>query len=191
MSYIDTILHEQVGHLAGYPLYHPLDTRVAARGDYDFGCSPQNIVLGGGSGEHPGMVVHHLQAVAEHYLMYRLEATNQLADRDLRAALESLDDSLVDRMTPLHTCLETCGWQIEQFAELVLSCQAAALPTPYSPVEHTSVEHWLVYSLGEWLWFERPDLLNGASEDITSRAPGFAAWLGGPTLRNVQLPTGL
>lgn len=56
MSYIDGFDHEIIGTLGYLPIYHPLE---AIEGDggwgaYDFNASPQNLVLGGGSGEHPG-----------------------------------------------------------------------------------------------------------------------------------------
>ena len=186
MSYIDTIPHEQLGTLAGYPIYHPLATRIAARGDYDFGCSPANIVLGGGSGEHPGMVVHHLPHLAMHYLLYRLERLSEDNPHDLQNALESLEVRLLDSLTPVHECLETCGWQLEQLAELVRRSQEATLPMPYAIAEHSSVEHWLVYSFGEWLWFDHPALLGSLVQDMNTATPGLQDWLGSPVLCNVQ-----
>jgi hypothetical protein len=186
MSYIDTIPHEQLGSLAGYPLYHPLATRLAARGDYDFGCSSANVVLGGGSGEHPAMVVHQLPQLAMHYLLFRLETLSEDNPDDLQNALEFLEIRLLDRITPVQECLETCGWQLEQLAELVRRSQDASRPTPYSPKDHTSVEHWLAYSLGEWLWYCHPALLGPLKVDLTTAVPGLVGWLGDPVLRNVQ-----
>lgn len=186
MSYIDTIPHEQLGSLAGYPLYHPLATRISARGDYEFGCSPANIVLGGGSGEHPGMVVHHLPHLAMHYLLFRLERLSEDNPHDLQNALESLEVRLLDSLTPVHECLETCGWQLEQLAELVRRSQDSSLPTPYVLADHSSAEHWLVFSLGEWLWFNHPGLLGSLIPELTATTQGLADWLGSPVMRNVQ-----
>lgn len=184
MSYIDTIPHEQLGTLAGYPLYHPLATKIAERGDYEFGCSPANIVLGGGSGEHPGMVLHHLEHLARYYLLYRLDSLSENKPETHLDELESLEDRLLNCLVPVSKCLETCGWQLEQLAELVRRSQESSLTTPYDTLEHSSVEHWLAYSIGEWLWFDHMTLLGPMV--LEAATPGLQDWLGSPVLRNVQ-----
>jgi hypothetical protein len=56
MSYIDTFDHELVGFFAGLPLYHPLEAVMGSGGD-EFGCTPLHLMLGGGDGEHPEVVL--------------------------------------------------------------------------------------------------------------------------------------
>lgn len=58
MSYIDTFDNEFVGYFGGIAVYRPLEVVPAHPDDpQDFGCGPENLVIGGGRGEHPGIVV--------------------------------------------------------------------------------------------------------------------------------------
>src|SRR5689334_20373903 len=58
VSYIDTIDHELVGIFAGLPVYHPLEPLSGDPDDpHDFPCTPAQLVIGGGGGEHPGCVL--------------------------------------------------------------------------------------------------------------------------------------
>lgn len=56
MSYIDTFSHSEVGSLFGLPLYHPLVTL----GDEGCFANSKDLILGGGSGEHPIMRINNL-----------------------------------------------------------------------------------------------------------------------------------
>ena len=60
MSYIDTFDHEFIGFIAGLPIYLPLETVTASDIPSEFGCSPQNLIIGGGDGEHPAIIVTDL-----------------------------------------------------------------------------------------------------------------------------------
>ena len=85
MSYIDGFDHEIIGTLGYLPIYHPLETIEGdgGWGAYDFSATPQNLVLGGGSGEHPGLVVHHLPTLAARFLLDSLtEAQAETLSRD-------------------------------------------------------------------------------------------------------------
>lgn len=75
MSYIDTLAHRRVGTLAGYPLYHVIvDHRSGReRGSPEFSANARNLVLGGGSGEHPALVIHHLDQICRLYLLYAID----------------------------------------------------------------------------------------------------------------------
>lgn len=74
MSYIDTIEHELVGYLNGLSIYHPIETVNSEKwGNYDFSCSPKNLVIGGGAGEHPGLVIHGLDCLVVGYLLVAFE----------------------------------------------------------------------------------------------------------------------
>ncbi|WP_417533835.1 hypothetical protein [Marinobacterium stanieri] len=51
MSYIDSYDHEYIGSLGYLPIYRPLQVIEGDKwGGYDFSATPDNIVLGGGSG---------------------------------------------------------------------------------------------------------------------------------------------
>jgi hypothetical protein len=75
MSYIDTFDdtfdHGLVGFFAGLPRYHPLET-VAGSGGDELGCTPRQLVLGGGSGEHPAVVLRQPPAAVMAFLQAAL-----------------------------------------------------------------------------------------------------------------------
>jgi hypothetical protein len=177
MSYIDTLRHERLGSLLGLALYHPLETRRAPRGSYDFGCTPFNLVLGGGSGEHPALVVHQLEQLVHYYLLYRLELLGEDRPDEDKDASGRLEARLLEALRPLQECYEFCGWTVEQVADLLPQARQACWSAPYDPDRHDSFEHWLAYCLGEFLWFMRPDLAGPVVPQLRAAEPRLAHWL--------------
>ena len=106
MSYIDTFDHELVGFFAGLPLYHPLETVTGSDGD-EFGCTPRQLVLGGGSGEHPAVVLLEPPAA--------VAAIMQAALPPNTPALAPETEQVLDEMPPLDRCLHFAGWGIADF----------------------------------------------------------------------------
>ncbi|MEO1621871.1 MAG: hypothetical protein AAFU53_12680, partial [Cyanobacteria bacterium J06632_3] len=115
MSYIDTIDNEYVAHLAGYPIYHPLDS-ISDRpyGHFDFGCSPSNLVLGGGSGEHPGLVIHRLDALALHFVDASINGLTPEEDDNKMCDWFPIDDYL---FLGWENHFEFAGWSVAQFQD--------------------------------------------------------------------------
>jgi hypothetical protein len=152
MSYIDTFDHEYIGSINGLPIYHPLEEVLSPKwGDYDFACSPKNLVIGGGSGEHPGLILHKLEALVAKFICYQLseEREENLLEQDL----EWLQDLA---WTPDSETLEFCGWSLRQMAEFVAM---ASSPIHSNPLrEEQSAEDWLSWSIGELVYFSLPDL---------------------------------
>lgn len=168
MSYIDTIDNEYVAHLAGYPVYHPLDT-IADRPyrDADFGCSPSNLVLGGGCGEHPGLVIHRLDALALHFVDASLDG---LKMKD--TCNESWDWFPINDYLFLgwENHFEFSGWSVAQFQNFYEACLSPTLFWPFDPQEIESFEKWLAISLGELVWFSLADLIPSLSS-VRDRHP--------------------
>ncbi|VTU42691.1 MULTISPECIES: hypothetical protein [unclassified Variovorax] len=162
MSYIDTIPHKRVGTLAGYPVYHSNATVKAARGASDFGCTPSNLVLGGGSGEHPGLVVHNFDYLVSQYLLLRMEQLGNPPHPNGFSPAEDYFGSKLD--TNLANCFEFCGWGVEQVAEFLRRCSGHLVARPYAAELDTSFEHWLAYSFGEYAWSRQPNLMSGMFE---------------------------
>src|SRR5690348_13967515 len=73
MSYIDTFDHEFVGFFVGLPLYHPTETVSAKRHADEFGCTTGELVLGGGPGEYPALLVTDPGGAVLHFLHFWLE----------------------------------------------------------------------------------------------------------------------
>lgn len=69
MSYIDCFDHEHVGFFSGYPLYRPLEKfEPDDTLDGQFSCHENNIIIGGGYLEHPGLVIRDLDYVAAEFI---------------------------------------------------------------------------------------------------------------------------
>ena len=160
MSYIDTISHKRVGTLAGYPVYQPLGTISGkARGAHDFGCTPANLVIGGGSGEHPALVVHRFEQLVTLYLLQVIDWHVQ-AGGTQTSALTALEDFLLGHLDlKFSEFYEFCGWGIEQTAQFLQAIKDPTLPSPYQSERHSSAEHWLAYSLAEYCLMDAPELL--------------------------------
>ncbi|CAI8838426.1 hypothetical protein [Kosakonia quasisacchari] len=175
MSYIDSFDHELIGRLGYLPLYRPLEV-IAGEvwGGYDFSASPDNLILGGGSGEHPGLVVHHLPALVTRFLYA------QLNDAD-EERLSAEDKAFVDDLYFTSDTLEFCRWQIADYANLHKMAQSEAFMTPLS--EEMTVEAWLERSLGELIWYALPELNRHHSKLQQIFAPFHIV----PTMRNIAI----
>jgi hypothetical protein len=174
MSYIDTFDHELVGFFAGLPLYHPLE-EVADSGDYEFGCMPLQLVLGGGDGEHPAVVLAHPAAA----VMAFLQAA--LPEDGTEASTESL--RLMDEAPPLAECLRFAGWGIADFVSFHERCSGAAFVTPYHAERDGALEEWVHRNLGEFVYFAMPEL----APDVHTRLADVCAQVRSPRYFNVQI----
>lgn len=154
MSYIDSFDHEYIGQLGYLPIYHPLETLEHTKwGDYDFGADPTNLVLGGGSGEHPGLVLHHLESFVARFLL------EQITDEDEKLMSEE-DKSYVIELAYLNysELLEFCDWRISEIASFYEMAKSPAMGRPLDEGEDEMMEEWLVKSIGELVYYSLPEL---------------------------------
>jgi len=152
MSYIDSFDHEYIGQLGYLPIYHPLETIERVKwGDYDFGADPTNLVLGGGSGEHPGLVLHHMESFVAKFLLDRItEDDEKLMSEEDRTFV--VDLAFVD----YSELLEFCDWRISEIANFYEMAKSSAMGSPLDGDE--MMEEWLVKSIGELVYYSLPDL---------------------------------
>lgn len=152
MSYIDSFDHEYIGNIGYLPIYHPLTTITGDKwGAVDFGATPNNLVLGGGSGEHPALVIHNLPSVVVKFLYFNLLDSEE---DDLTKEEKEYIDKLY--YTEDDEILEFCGWSIRKLADLLTMSTSNILGSPLKDDE--SVEEWLIRSIGELIYFSLPDL---------------------------------
>jgi hypothetical protein len=155
MSYIDTFDHEYLGDFADIPLYHPI-VNVEGSGDRDFSCSPDNLVLGGGDGEHLGLVFHRLDCLALRYVIHAIpDGEESLSIHDQFA-----DFPIMDYLEFEYSSLfEYAGWSVRDFHAFYERGSSSDLNLPYDEKDDSSFEDWLALSIGEFVWFELPDLI--------------------------------
>jgi hypothetical protein len=78
MSDIDTGNHSSVGTFLKLPLYHPLN-------EFEMDCfnvNEKNLVLGGGSGEHPALKIVSLEIAVSEYLQLLSELNGEKDDEE-------------------------------------------------------------------------------------------------------------
>ncbi len=177
MSHIDSYDHEFLGYLGYLPIYHPLEAfgQGIPWGDYDFGAGPGNLVLGGGSGEHPGLVVHRLECLAARFIYEQLSeeelASLEKGERELLSGLAFEDSARL---------FEFCDWRVSQYHALY----EMAVKSAYTTLnEDQEVEEWLALSLGEFIYFSLPDL-NPEHDKLLSIASRFRI---DPLMENVRI----
>lgn len=154
MSYIDSFDHEYIGQLGYLPIYHPLETLERVKwGDYDFGADPTNLVLGGGSGEHPGLVLHHLESFVAKFLLDRItEDDEKLMSEEDRSYVVDL------AFVNYSELLEFCDWRISEIANFYEMAKSSAMANPLDEGDDEMMEEWLVKSIGEFVYYCLPDL---------------------------------
>lgn len=150
MSHIDSIRHEFLGYFNGLPIYHPLESLSGPnRGDYDFGCTPDNLVIGGGSGEHPALILHDLGGLAAFYLVHCVGED--------ALDCENTYNCLYEMALRADEHLEFCAWPMHLVHHFVEQAKSPLHGTPWN-TEAESVEDWIKASMGEFIFFSLPEL---------------------------------
>ena len=155
MSHVDSFQHEIVGRFAGLPVYHPLEVI-----DGDFHCTPNQLVLGGGSGEHPALVVAQPQAAVACFLDTELAPQRGVHVTGWKPAIEQHLDYNHGNNLVFH------DWSIADFANFDARCRSSALLNPYDDGLEMSVEHWLVLGFGEFVFFAMPELASELMDSL-------------------------
>ena len=154
MSYIDCFKHEIVGIIAGIQIYHPLVSIINTDGS-DFSCTHRDLVIGGGEGEFPGIVVCNVPAVVDYFLHYQARHDLRIDPNELTPFDEIVAADCFD-LTTLSDDFKT-NFHIRAMGE---KCE-----TPYSinmslfgGKKRTTMEEWLAVSIGEFVYLSMPEL---------------------------------
>ena len=109
------------------------------------------LILGGGSGEHPGLVIHNIESVVAKYLYF------QLSDEEENSLTEEEEGYVTDLYyANTDEILEFCSWSIRQYSDLLNMAKSDLLSCPLDDDE--DVEDWLIRSIGELVYYSLPDL---------------------------------
>lgn len=176
MSHIDSYQHEYIGQFGYLPVYRFLEKVEAPWGDYDFGAGPENLVLGGGSGEHPGLVLHDF----EHFVFYFMY--NQLKDKEQQELKDMRYTDLKDYFYKHHTdLLEFCQWGVQSYVDFDEMARSERMETPCPDEE--SIEGWIMSSFGELVYYALPEM-NPKQDELNEI---FEPYDIRPTMENVKL----
>jgi hypothetical protein len=190
MSYIDTFDHEFVGFFGGLPIYHPVEVVLGVPDDpRDFGCDPSQLVIGGGGGEHPGLVIKEPENAAARFVISWLDRLEDddpeafAAGAERFAAWDAAHRDATFR--PWSEVLEFAGWRVGEYSEFVEHCRSAAFATPYRPEKHRSVEAWISCSIGEFILLAMPEFAPLVVASLGAPVPETKWWT---LFENVRLP---
>jgi hypothetical protein len=174
MSYIDSFDNEFVGYFGGIPVYHPLESVPALpEGDpLDFACGPENLVIGGGSGEHPGIVVKEPRETVNWFVRAWLSKDNPFLTPEKRQDLApavgrwpGASDGWPKRSNWLEV-FEFAGWQAADYVRFSTRCRSEAFHRPFDPGRDDSLEKWLAESVGEFILLAMPELAPDAIQQL-------------------------
>lgn len=164
MSYIDCFPHEIVGLFGSLPVYHPLvDIEGTADPHHeDFPCTTRQLVLGGGGGEHPGMVLRSSDRAVAEFLIHNPEI-------ELSGALErEIYEEYVSAGPEFHFA----GWSSRHHHDFYHLCVTGSLPHTFNPDAGISFETWLLLGFGEFIFYAMPELAPGVVAKLSlSRRP--------------------
>lgn len=152
MSHIDSFKHELVGLLGYLPVYHPLEIIEG-----DFCCGPDQLVLGGGSGEHPALVIENPTSAVAYFLDEVLNREKEL--ESWRPIIRPYLNNSLDELLTFH------DWEIERYSEFHNMSKSSALPNP-SNGEDTAL--WLILGIGEFVFFAMPSIAEELMHQLDS-----------------------
>lgn len=150
MSYIDGYRHELVGLFAGLPVYHPLEdipgSPFPVSGD-DFACSTGQLVIGGGGGERPGLVVLDPAAAVAFFVFY------SGSFEGVEAA--GLDFTELLRGAPVFNF---AGWEAPDYHAFLEMCASPCMLHPFDCGGDLGFNDWLACGVGEFIYYAMPEL---------------------------------
>lgn len=159
MSYIDSYKHEIVGLFGCLPVYHPLEDIPPSDigGGLDFGCTTGQLVLGGGSGEHPGLVLLNAECAVAEFV-------HQCGDFELSDELNSHLSETIG--LPPH--FDFAGWSTEDHHGFYELCADGYLPNGFDPQGEADLEEWLHLGFGEFIYYAMPQFARRLVETVKS-----------------------
>lgn len=148
MSHIDSFEHEIVGFFGGLPVYHLL-VNVE---DSNLKCTSKQLMIGGGSGEHPALVIENPLAAVAWFIDDSLEESDNCSmGEDWAGIIEPYLNYDPENI------LNYYDWRIETYQRFAELCKSENLPNPYNNFEGT-LEAWLILGFGEFIYYAMPDL---------------------------------
>ncbi len=133
--------------------------------DGDFKANPEQLVLGGGSGEHPAMVVLDPSSAVAHFLAEELPDLSGMEPLD---AVKEHRRAAIERhiIWDIDANLEFYEWDIARYSAFFSLCTSHALRNPFDEESNHTVEEWLILGFGEFVFFAMPQLASQLIADV-------------------------
>ncbi|WNJ19359.1 hypothetical protein [Pontibacter sp. G13] len=157
MSHIDSFRHELVGLFGYLPVYHPLEVIQG-----DFHCTPNQILIGGGSGEHPALVIEHPTCAVARFLEQEAQSRKELK------AWKSIYTPYLNPST--DEILTFYEWSEDTHQNFRAICTSPSLPNALTT---QNLKEWLILGVGEFIFFAMPDLAPAIMESLDDPYKGF------------------
>lgn len=150
MSHIDSFEHAFLGTFIGLPVYLPLEDICG-----DFECTTRQFLVGGGSGEHPALIVKNpLAAVAEY--LHEVVPDSKMCSADKDKWRSVYENYLWLRTRDI---LEFSDWNIQTYHSFYDRCSSPYAENSFRVYsESKSIEEWLILGFGEFVFFALPQL---------------------------------
>jgi hypothetical protein len=164
MSHIDTINHSVVGTFAGISVYHTLQDIDGK--DYDFSATPKNLVIGGGSGEHPGMVIQDLDFCVWEFLTALTELQGkEIDDLEFFTKFENGIPNYTMKETTVYSNLEYSTWNMKDIARFADNVnkefdESIKYATGKDKFNRTSIELKVSIMIGEFVFYSAKKLIS-------------------------------
>jgi hypothetical protein len=179
VSHIDSFRHEIVGYFGWIAVYHPLEPING-----DFACTPEQLVLGGGSGEHPALVFESPTACVARFLHDRL--TRALDAPPRHDPLHPVAEVWMEAVAPHadaspNALLTYYEWERHTHEAFREKATREGLPHSLRPDE--DLEDWLIRGIGAFVFFAMP----GLAPAILSRLDAPYSYGIDPEPNNIRL----
>lgn len=165
MSYIDTVNHSVVGTFAGISVYHTIQD-LDGESSGEFSATPKNLIIGGGSGEHPGMVIQDLDFCVWQFLIGLTELQGKEIDNyEFFTKFENGIPNYTMSEHHMYSNLEYSGWgmkEISRFTERVNKefDESIEYFTHKDKLSNISTEHKINLMIGEFVFFSAKKLIS-------------------------------
>jgi hypothetical protein len=165
VSHIDTFKHEIIGKFGVISVYHPLQDING-----DFICGPDNILVGGGSGEWPAIVIRNPTAAVAEFIAIELMGYDS-EDSEDEWPIVKYKDEWQEIIAPYlnlphNKIIEFCEWTVEDYVRFEKLCCSDGLQNPFDAETHElGFENWFILGIGEFIFYSMPEL----ASDIMSK----------------------
>ena len=150
MSHIDSFKHQLVGFFGRIRVYKALENING-----DFQCKENDLILGGGSGEHPAMVLKNPFAAVAWFLDSEVDdlEMNDSEREQFKSSFQNFINWEPDEIIQFYE------WGMSTCDDFYKLCKEGVCLSNRYTQEDISIEEWLILGFGEFVFFAMPELI--------------------------------